>query len=63
MTTEMLHAMLKEYIGIEFSPEDVEQLLPLFERQQERMKELQALDLGGDDPRTMQYINDRRPAW
>jgi len=62
MTADMLRELLKEYIGVEFAMEDVERLLPLYERQQERMGELQALDLGGDDPRTMSYINDSRPA-
>jgi hypothetical protein len=62
MTTETLRVLLKEYIGVEFPEDEVERLLPLYERQLERMRELQALDLGGDDPRTMAYINDRRPA-
>jgi hypothetical protein len=62
MTTETLRVLLKEFIGAEFAAEDVERLLPVFERQLERMRQLQELDLGGDDPRTMSYINDRRPA-
>ena len=60
MTTEMLRKLLKEFVGVDFAQEEVERLLPLYERQQDRMRELQALDLGGDDPRTMSYINDRR---
>jgi hypothetical protein len=60
MTTETLRVLLKEYIGVELPDEEVERLLPLYERQLERMRELQQLDLGGDDPRTMAYINDRR---
>jgi len=60
MTTEMLRELLKEFVGVDFAQEEVERLLPLYERQQDRMRELQALDLGGDDPRTMSYINDRR---
>ena len=63
MTTETLKALLMEYVGVEFAEEEVERLLPLVERQIERMRELHALDLGGDDPRTMAYINDRRPPW
>ena len=60
MTTETLRALLKELVGVELAEEDAERLLPIYERQLERSRELQALDLGGDDPRSMSYINDRR---
>jgi len=60
LTNETLRALLIEYIGTDFGPEEIERLRPLVERQIERMHQLQALDLGGDDPRTMHYITDRR---
>ena len=60
MTTETLRALLKELVGVELAEEDAERLLPIYERQLERSRELQTLDLGGDDPRSMSYINDRR---
>lgn len=60
LTDETLRVLLKEYLGADFGPAEIERLRPLVERQLERMRELQALDLGGDDPRTMHYINDRR---
>lgn len=60
LTNETLRTLLKEYIGAEFGDAEVERLRPLVERQLERLRELQQLDLGGDDPRTMHYINDRR---
>ena len=63
MTIETFREMVKEYLGVEFPEEETQRLMPLFERQLERMRELHALDLGGDDPRTMAYINDRRPPW
>lgn len=60
MTTETLRALLQEYLGVELPDEEIERLLPVYERQLERTRELHALDLGGDDPRTMAYINDSR---
>jgi hypothetical protein len=60
LTEETFRALLKEYVGAEFDPEDMERLRALVERQMERMRELQSLDLGGDDPRTTQYIEDFR---
>jgi len=63
MTIETFREMLKEYLGVELPEDEVERLMPLFERQLDRMRQLRALDLGGDDPRTMAYINDRRPPW
>ncbi len=60
LTNETLRILLREYVGAEFSETEVERLRPLVERQLERLRELQGLDLGGDDPRTMHYINDRR---
>ncbi len=63
MTIETFREMLKEYLGVDFPDNEVDRLMPLFERQLDRMRELHALDLGGDDPRTTAYINDRRPPW
>jgi hypothetical protein len=60
LTNETLRILLKEYIGAEFGDVEIERLRPLVERQLERLRELQQLDLGRDDPRTMHYINDRR---
>jgi hypothetical protein len=60
LTDEMLRAMLLEYVGVEFGPEEIAHLRPLVERQLERLRELQAIDLGGDDPRTTHYIVDLR---
>ena len=60
LTSETLRELLIQYIGFDIGPEEAERLRPLLERQLERMRELQALDLGGDDPRTMSYIADRR---
>jgi len=60
LTIEMLRSLLIEYVGVEFGPAELERLLPLVERHLARMRELQALDLGSDDPRTMHYVEDRR---
>ena len=49
LTTDTLRALLIEYLGGDFGPAELE-----------RMRELRALDLGGDDPRTMQYLLDQR---
>lgn len=60
LTIETLREMARGYLGVELEPAILERLLPLVERQMERMRELQAIDLGEDDPRTMPYINDLR---
>jgi hypothetical protein len=60
LTIETLRTMLRETIGAEFGDAELERLRPMVERQLERMRELHALDLGREDPRTMRYINDRR---
>ena len=49
-------AMVSDYLRI-----GLIKLALLSERQLERMRELRELDLGGDDPRSMSYINDSRP--
>lgn len=59
LTNEMVSALLIEYLGTDFGPDEVERLRPLVERHFERMRELHALDLG-DDPRMMVYITDHR---
>ncbi len=60
LTLDVLRVMVREYLGVEFDQETLERLLPLVDRQMERMRELQALNLGSDDPRSMHYINDLR---
>jgi hypothetical protein len=60
LTIDTLRVMAQEYLGVELEPAILERLLPLVERQMARMRELQAIDLGEDDPRTMPYINDLR---
>jgi hypothetical protein len=60
LSNETVSELLIQVFGTDFGTEEVEHLRPLLERQMERMRELQALDLGGDDPRTMFYITDRR---
>jgi hypothetical protein len=60
LTNESLREMLIQYLGLDPGPSEIERLRPLVERQMERMRALQALDLGGDDPRTMRYITDNR---
>ncbi len=60
LTEEMFRALLVQYVGAEFEPADMRRLHALVERQTERMQELLALDLGGDDPRTTAYIEDFR---
>ena len=60
LTPDLLRALLVEYTGTEFGPAERERLLPLVEAQLVQLRELEALDLGGDDPRTTHYINDRR---
>lgn len=57
---ESLRTMVHEFLGVEFDQETLGRLLPLIERQLERMRELQAIDLGPDEPRSMHYINDLR---
>ena len=60
LSNETLREMLLNAIGFDPGPAEVERLRPLVERQMERMKELHALDLGGEDPRSMSYITDNR---
>ncbi len=60
LSEELFRTLLMEYVGAEFSPEDTERLRGLVQRQSDRMHELQALDLGGEDPRTTSYIEDFR---
>jgi hypothetical protein len=45
---------------MDLSLAEVEQLMPRIERQQALLRQLRSLDLGGDDPRTTHYIDDRR---
>ena len=60
LTNEMVKVLLRETIGAELGDAEIERLRPMVERQLARMRELHALDLGREDPRAMQYINDRR---
>ena len=60
MTDDRLAAYLREIIGVAFSVEEVERLRPLVEQQNERLRKLESLDLGADDPREMHYIIDHR---
>jgi hypothetical protein len=60
MTNETLRELLMQYLGLDPGPAEIERLRPLVEKQQERLRALQALDLGGEDPRTMFYVTDTR---
>lgn len=60
LTNETVRTLLREFLGADFGPAEVERLRPLIERQLDRMRELRELDLGGDDPRSAVYITDRR---
>lgn len=60
LSNETLRELLIQYLGLDPGPAEVERLRPLVERQQERLQALQALDLGGEDPRTMFYVMDSR---
>ena len=60
LTNEMLRELLELYVGTSFGEVELERLRPLVERQFQRLAEIQALDVGGDDPRTTRYIDDRR---
>ena len=60
LTEATLRAMLEEMAGIHLGDAEIQRLLPLAERQLERLRELRALDLGGEDPRTTRYITDER---
>ncbi|HZT07734.1 MAG TPA: hypothetical protein VFC51_11935 [Chloroflexota bacterium] len=60
LTDDVFRALLVEYVGVAFEPEDRERLRAVVERQQARMRELHAIDFGGDDPRTTQYVEDFR---
>ena len=60
LTEATLLAMLEEVAGIHLGDAEIQRLLPLAERQLERLRELRELDLGGEDPRTTRFINDWR---
>ena len=60
LTDETLRALLREYIGAEFSSVDIAELRPHIERQLANSKALQALDLGSDDPAEVHYLHDYR---
>jgi hypothetical protein len=53
-----VRALVIHYLGVDFGPEEAERLRPLVEQHFRRMNELLALDLGGRDPRTMDFIAD-----
>jgi hypothetical protein len=60
MTNETLRELLLLYLGLDPGSEEIERLRPLVEKQQARMQALHALELGGEDPRTMFYVTDTR---
>ncbi len=60
LTPELVRGLVEEYVGVTLADAELQRVLPAIQRQQERMRELQALDLGGEDPLTMDYIVDRR---
>ncbi len=60
LTNETLREMLIQYVGFDPGPDEVERLRPLVERQAERLHALHAIELGGEDPRTMHFIADNR---
>jgi hypothetical protein len=62
LSKETVQTLLREYLELDLSLAEVERLLPRIERQQALLRQLRSLDLGGDDPRTTHYIDDRRVA-
>ena len=60
LTKEAFRELLVEYTGVAFDEAAMEPLYAALERHLESMHELQALDLGGEDPRTTHYIRDMR---
>lgn len=60
LADETLRALLREYIGAEFSSDDIAELRPHIERQLANSGALQALDLGSGDPAAMHYLYDPR---
>jgi hypothetical protein len=60
LSEETLREMLIQFLGFDPGASEVTRLLPLVERQLERLQALRALDLGRDDPRTMHFITDDR---
>jgi len=60
MSNDTLRELMQLYVGADFGEVELERLRPLVERHFERMRELQKLDVGGEDPRTMPYMFDRR---
>jgi aspartyl-tRNA(Asn)/glutamyl-tRNA(Gln) amidotransferase subunit A len=61
-TDEILRALLREYVGAEFSSAEIAELRPHIERQLAHSRALQALGLEHDDPVEMPYIFDNRLA-
>lgn len=60
LTADEAHRMLREFFGFDFDHAHVERLLPGLARHIELLDRLDALDIGGDDPRTMYFANDWR---
>ncbi len=60
LSVETVRELLRECADLDLPPAEVERLMPRVERLQALMRQLRALDLGGDDPRTTHYIDDRR---
>jgi len=60
MSEVTVRRMVEETFGHELSQVEIDQLLPHVLRQLESNRELQELDLGGEDPHTTHYIRDRR---
>jgi hypothetical protein len=55
-----LRELLVQFLGFDPGESEVTRVLPLVERQLERLQALRALDLGGEDPRTTYFITDDR---
>ena len=55
-----IRRMVEETFGNYLSPEELGELISHVRRHFEVSKELQELDLGGEDPYTTNYIRDRR---
>ncbi|MBL75505.1 MAG: hypothetical protein CL763_01035 [Chloroflexi bacterium] len=52
--------LIEDLYGDQLTSDEIEKLVPMVKRQYEISDRLEALDLGGLDPRATQYITDRR---
>jgi Asp-tRNA(Asn)/Glu-tRNA(Gln) amidotransferase C subunit len=59
LTVEELRTLFA-FAGLDLETAELERLAPLVESHLDLMRQLHALDLGDEDPRTMHYVVDRR---